>query len=422
MQPTPPTAKEEWRANWGLVLSSTIGLSLGTVMSASIGLFMQPLNREFGWSITQISAGLTLAAFISTPLAPFLGALVDKYGTRRVAVPGAALLGLAFAAFSLQSGSLWHWYLTWVFYALIGLLVRNLVWTGAVSNSFVAGRGLALAVVLCGVSLATSFAPSIAHWLIENQGWRLAYVGLGLGWGGVTLLLVALFFHDARSKTERAVKTGASQPATFLAGGLTLKAAARDSRMIRIGFAIALQSLIGAAVFIHMVPLLVFNGVTRAEAAGIAAMLGAGSIAGKLVAGWLLDNFASALVPFICFALPGVGYLILLTGYGSVPLLATAVFVVGCGSGSAFQVTTYLTTRYAGIRHFGKIFGVIGAMMGLAGGTGPLVAGIVFDATGGYTALMIIAAPGALIAGLAVLGLGPYPRYEPEPVEAPGPS
>ena len=416
MQPPSPTARQEWRANWALVLSSTIGLSLGTVMAASIGLFMQPLNREFGWSITQISAGLTLAAFISTPLAPFIGALVDRYGTRLIAVPGAALLGLAFASFSLMTGSLWHWYLTWVVYALMGLLVRNLVWTGAVSTSFVAGRGLALAVVLCGTAIATSLAPMTARWLIDHQGWRLAYAALGLGWGSVTLILVALFFHDARSKTERAVKAGSGQPAAFRAGGLTLAAAARDSRMLRIAFAIALQSLIGAAVFIHIVPLLVSTGVTRAEAAGIAAMLGAGSIAGKLVAGWLLDNFASALVPFICFALPGVGYLLLLLGQATIPQLATAVFIVGCGSGSAFQVTTYLTTRYAGIRNFGKIFGTISAMMGLGGGLGPLAAGIVFDATGGYTALMMVAAPGALIAGLAVLGLGPYPHYAAEPV------
>ena len=416
MQQPVPTANQEWRSNWPLVLSSTVGLSLGTVMVASLGLFMQPLNREFGWSVTQISAGLTLTALIATPLAPFVGALVDKYGTRRIAVPGAALLGLALAAFSLLTPSLWHWFGAWTLYALMGLMVRNLVWTGAVSNSFVASRGLALAVVLCGTAIATSFAPIIARWIIDNHGWRMAYAALGLGWGGITFVLVALFFHDARSKTERAVRAGSGQPAAFRAGGLTLGEAAGDQRVIRIALAISLQSLIGAAAFVHLVPLLVTTGVTRAEAAGIAALLGAGSIVGKLVAGWLLDNFASVLVPFICFALPGVGYLLLLLGHATIPQLATAVFIVGCGSGSAFQVTTYLTTRYAGIRNFGKIFGTITALMGLAGGLGPLAAGIVFDATGNYTALMTIAAPAALIAGLAVLGLGPYPSYEAEPI------
>ena len=91
-----------------------------------------------------------------------------------------------------------------------------------------------------------------------------------------------------------------------------------------------------------------------------------------------------------------------------------AVFLVGCGSGGSLQVTTYLTTRYAGLRHFGKIFGVIAAVMGLGGGLGPLLAGVIFDATGNYQVLMMLAAPAALLAGLAVLGLGAYPEFKAE--------
>ena len=78
------------------------------------------------------------------------------------------------------------------------------------------------------------------------------------------------------------------------------------------------------------------------------------------------------------------------------------------------QVTTYLTTRHAGMRHYGKIFGVISMLMGVGGGLGPLLAGIIFDTTGNYRLLMAIAAPGALVAGLAVLGLGRYPEFSPQ--------
>ena len=109
MSDTSPTSAQEWQAYWPLVLSAMIGLAFGTIMGGSLGLFMEPLNHEFGWSRTQISAGMTLSALIGIPLTPFVGALIDKYGPRRIAIPGVALVGLALAAFSLLTGSLWHW-------------------------------------------------------------------------------------------------------------------------------------------------------------------------------------------------------------------------------------------------------------------------------------------------------------------------
>ena len=75
------------------------------------------------------------------------------------------------------------------------------------------------------------------------------------------------------------------------------------------------------------------------------------------------------------------------------------------------QVTTYLTTRYAGVLHFGKIFGIMSSLMGLAGGIGPLLGATIFDTTGSYTLLLAIAVPAGLIAGLLVWNLGPYPHY-----------
>ena len=89
----------------------------------------------------------------------------------------------------------------------------------------------------------------------------------------------------------------------------------------------------------------------------------------------------------------------------------------GFGGGASLPITTYLITRYAGVRHFGKIFGIVSSLLGLAGGLGPLLAGFAFDATGSYAALMLVGAGVALLCGLTVLGLGPYPHYPDETPE-----
>ncbi len=416
------TGAQEWRAHWPLVMAATFGLSFGAMPTATLGLFMQPLNAEFGWSRSEMALGMTIFALITTPLTPFAGALVDRYGARAVGMPAIGLTGLMFAAFAMMSGALWTWFLVWVLYSLASLGIRSPVWNSAVSASFSASRGFAIAIVLSGMAVTQMLAPIITHWLVEDYGWRTAYAGLGIGWGGIGFLLVLLFFHDARSRRriKQASASGSeSETVREIPGGLTLGQAVRDPRILRITFAIFVQSLIGAAVAVHLVPLLGTTGLTRGQAAGIAGVLGAGSFCGKLLAGWLVDRFNFKILPPLVFALPGAGYLLLLLlGPGSVAFSSLAIFFVGAGGGAGLQMTIYLTTRYAGLAHFGKIFGTISSLMGLAGGIGPLVGGIVFDTTGSYTILMLVAIPAAFIAGIAVAGLGPFPHFAPIPIDA----
>lgn len=409
--PTPMSAAQEWRLNWTLVLSAMVGLSLGTVPSASLGLFMDPLSNEFGWTRAQISAGMTVFAIVGTPLTPFAGALVDRFGPRSVAVPGLALTGLAFAAFGLMDGSVTHWITLWVVYTLAALLVRSMVWNSAVSSAFTTSRGLALAVLLSGLGIAQGLAPIVTHWLIQGFGWRGAYAGLGIGWGGIALVLAILFFRvrvHPQVEPRSGLQTGAKQ---ILLGGLTLAQAVRNPPVLRIALAIFLQSTMGAAVMIHLVPLQVSLGMTRGGAAAIITLLGLSSIIGKLVTGWLADRSRSSFLPLSSFAMPGVGYLLMLQAHGSAMLVSAAVMCIGYGSGSAIHMTTYLTTKYAGLRNFGKIFGLLSSMMGLGAGIGPLAAGSIYDFTESYSVLLMIGIPAALVAGLSVFGLGPYPDF-----------
>lgn len=411
----PKTASQEWRAYGLMVLSAMIGVSMGTVPTATLGLFMDPLQNEFGWSRTQISAGLSVFAIVGLPLAPLGGWLVDRFGARRIAIPGLLFSGLIFAGFSLMTGAYWQWLAIWVLYTVASIGTRTLVWNTAISAAFSASRGLAIAVLLCGTALATSLAPSVAHGLMEQWGWRGGYLGLGLGWAGVGLLMVLIFFHDHRKlgKAKKPAEGTAAVAAPRL-GGLSVRQAFRTLRLYRIAIAIFLQSLMGAAVIVHLVPMLTADGLSRAEAAGMAAIMGVGSMAGKIATGWMIDRFAGSLIPFLCYSGPALGYLLLLKSSGSALLLSAAVLVLGYCSGAALQLATYLTTRYAGMRNFGTIFGFISAFLALSAGIGPPLAGAVFDATGEYTLLMIVGIPVALVAGLLVFGLGPYPEFKPD--------
>lgn len=400
--------RQEWSAHWLLVLSAMAGYALGAIPSATLGVFMAPLEQELGWSRTEISFGLTLFAIVSLPLTPLVGLLVDKFGPRRIALPGVALSGLAFAAFGLLGAAFAQWVLLWITYTLASLLIRILVWNTAISGLFTASRGLAIAVLLCGGPLAQALSPLAARLLIDEVGWRGAYFAIGLGWGGIAFLLNQLFFREPRRpETPSSPEAGAP-----LRGGLTVREALRSRALQRISFAIFVQTTISVALMVHLVPMLVDGGLSPVAAASIASLRGVAALAGMLLTGTLVDRIAGDTLPFVTFVGPALAVLFFLFGAGSTVLLAIAVIVLGYFSASALQLATYLTTRYAGMRHFGTIFGLVSSLTALAAGLGPLIAGATFDATGSYTLLLALCVPAALAAGIAMFGLGAYPDFE----------
>jgi MFS family permease len=401
------TALDEWKAHWPLILASLVGMSFYSVVTYSLGTFIAPLEEEFGWSRTAISLGLTIFTLTAMVGGPFIGAAIDRWGTRKVAVPGIALHAAAFAGLSLANGTLVQWYMLWSLLAVAALTTRSLLWSTAVSSVFTKGRSFALSVMLSGTAIG-QMSPMLAGWLIEDYGWRQAYLLIGCGWGGLGFVLVMLFFRDAREQGRR---SGIAAPVSADLPGLSVAEAVRDSRVLRIGVANIFLTLVGSGITVHLVPILGSAGLTRGDAVALAALGGIAGIGGKLAAGWVLDRVQGSLVPFSCFSLSAIGYALLLYGTGSKSTLGAAVLVMGFAGGTGLQITTYLISRYAGLRNFGKIFGTISSAMMLGTSIGPVFAGRMYDITGNYTLLLTIGIPLVLLCALCFVGLGPYPDF-----------
>jgi predicted MFS family arabinose efflux permease len=282
------------------------------------------------------------------------------------------------------------------------------VWSAAISSLFKSGRGLALAVMLSGTALGQSLAPLAANALINSHGWREAYRWIGGGWGGLALVLVLLFFVDARDNSRRS-GTVAVSPSSL--PGLTVREAARSSQILRIVFANLALALLGSGVSIHLAPILIETGLTRSGAAEIAATAGIAGLAGKVITGWLLDRFQGNVIPVTSYLLSALGYALLLDRLHSHAAVLLGVLALGYSSGAGLQVSTYLVSRYAGLRNFGKIYGTLSSMLMLGTGIGPMIAGRVHDVTGHYTVHLMTAIPVALICAFAFAGLGPYPVF-----------
>ncbi|WP_206046863.1 MFS transporter [Mangrovimicrobium sediminis] len=405
------TAAHEWRLYWALALTTAVGFSFHSVATYSIGLFIEPLQAEFGWGRAVITAGLTISALLTVPLAPIVGAMIDRWGTRRLAIPGLILKALSLCVFAFADGSEAQWYALWTFYALVALGVKATVWTAAISSVFSAGRGLALAVTLSGTAVAQILAPPLTQWLIAEFGWRTAWVALGLGWGFPALLLAILCLYDARDRERRARAPGDTSAPSLDLRGLTPREALRSTALIRIGIATLVILILTIGVIVHQVPILAERGVDREKAAYLASLAGVAGIVGKLLTGYLMDRVDAGWVAAATMSALAVALFALLRASADSALLLFAIALIGYASGCKIQICAYLTSRYAGMRHFGKIFGVMSSLIALGAGLGPLLVGAVHDAYGGYAPFLLAGIPGALLGGFLLVGLGPYPDW-----------
>ena len=405
------TAGEEWNRGWKLVLACFVGFSFFSIMTHSLGIFMEPLANEFGWSRTLISSGVTISAAVTALLSPFFGILIDRYGSRRVAMPGLIAATVAISAFSLTSGSPLQWMLLWGFYATISISVKTTVWTAAVVGAFTRAQGLALGAMLSGTAAAQIVLPPLATWLVDEVGWRFAYVWLGCGWGGLTFLLCWFFLYDVHSQPKAAA--GAAKRDRLDLPGLTIAQAWRDTALWRIGISTFFVMLLTIGLLIHQIPILTEAGVSRTNAAWLASLAGAAGIAGKLVSGLLLDRFRANWVGGLTLMATALAFLLLMDGVHTPELIVAAMVVNGYSAGSKLQIASYLTARYGGVRNFGVIYGLVTSLVAFGSGVGPMLAGFVYDVSGAYTMFLLAGTVGCAICGMILMSLPRYPEFKP---------
>jgi MFS family permease len=397
------TAATEWRSYWFLPVAAALGYATSVLHVYALGPFIAALQGEFGWSRAQASAGLTVAALISAIGCIPVGMAVDRIGPRRVGLIGVPAMCASFALLSTANGEFWNWLALWVVIAVGTFCVQATVWTSAVASRFEASRGLAFAFTLSGASMATALYPVFATWLIGDYGWRTAFVAMGGVWCAIVFPLVFLFFRGARDGAQKKVEAP-SPPAVLT--GVSFAEGLRSAALYKLLMAAGLFAFTIIGIVVHFVPILTDSGATPLSAAGIASLIGIFSIIGRLGTGMLLDRLPSHVVGACAFLIPIAGCVLLLTSGANPMSQAAAAAVFGLTVGSEVDVIAYLAAKHFGLKSFGALYGVL--QMALAGGTafGPLVAGAVFDRSGGYSPFLMATIVLMFLSAIAVFTLG----------------
>lgn len=417
MVATPTQDWGEFRSDWGVVLASFAGLAFGVAtlaVSYTIGVFIEPLSQEFGWSRAQILTAGTIVSLAVAGLSLGVGWLTDRYSIRRLVIVSQLAFGLMFFVIGAFVGDLWSFYIFYFLMAAAGAATIAVPFAKLITAKFVRHRGLALGLAMAGSGLCGLVVPAYAAYVVETFGWRAGYFAIGLLPLLVALPLSLLFVHDLPAETPRAA---AAEPKAQALPGLrggdkTVGEALRGYRFWVLFIIFLIGSCVMTALITNFVPILGDQGYPATQAAAIAGSFGLAVIAGRVVVGFLIDRYWAPLVGFLLFV-PAVVAIVLLAGgeLGTTALVAT-IFVSGFAAGAEVDLMGYLVSRYFGLRHFGKLFA--GIYVGFAlgpGATTPLF-GASRDQFGTYAQGLYIAAAALAIAALLFLILGRYPETE----------
>ena len=401
------TASQEWHRYWFLPLVGGLGYSVMGLQTYAIGVFIAPLEAEFGWTRAQVLMGLTISNGLGALLNMLVGIAVDRLGPRPVALSGIFVKAGAFALLATATGAIFNWYLLWVLVAIGAMLLQAQVWTSAVSSRFDRGRGFAIAVALCGTSFAGMVCPILGAWLIEQHGWRTAFAGMGAIWFAVAIVPVFFFFRGAQDSQKAKVEE-VHVPAAPLVG-MTLQEGLRSTSFLRLLFAGASYAFYTMAMSPNLVPILTEIGSTAMVAATIASLMGGMAIIGRLSAGFMVDRWPAHIVGACVFLLPVIGCGLLLSGSSSVAVQLLAVAAVGATIGAEFDVVIYLVSRHFGLKAFGALMGAILSAGAAGGAIAPVMSGWIYDVTGHYDALLYFLIGLLFLNALSMVTLGHPP-------------
>ncbi|WP_165321580.1 MFS transporter [Rhizorhabdus phycosphaerae] len=402
--------ESEFRRGWPILLAALLGIGCGLAAMPfyTAGVFAPHLAREFGWSLGEIMAGLTITTVTVVVAAPVTGMLCDRYGTRPIAIASLACFGLAYLSLAALGNSLVQFYATWAVAAALGAGTLPITFTRTVNQWFDRHRGLALGIAMTGTGLFGIVCKPLLAWVIGLHGWRAGYFALGLLPLLVALPMVVLLFREQKAAAPAltAVEDGNVEALT----GLSRKQALGHWRFWLIAIILFPISFALAGAVPNLEPILLDRGLDAQTILTITPLIGLASIAGRLIGGLLLDRFWAPAVAFILLGMPAISCVILAGGTLDPGMARFAILLIGFALGIEYDVVAYLTSRFFGMRAYSAIYSIFYVCFATGAGFAPLVFGVIRDRTQDFAPALLASAVILPLCSAAFLFLGRYPR------------
>jgi MFS family permease len=364
---------------WRVVGACSVSTLCVTIPLYTFAVFLRPVSDEFAWSREAVSSAFGSMTLVAAGTAPLIGNLLDRFGARRIILPSLALSGCAVASLVAMTSTLWHLRIVFAVLGVATMGASPVASSRAVFGWFDACRGRALGLMISGAAASAIVGPPVAQALIRLSGWRMAWLACGLFTLLVALPAAALFIRDHGPLPQHPAAAKGSVP---------IRAALRTRVFWILVTVVFGSSMATSGALVHLVALLADRGVPPSTGVVAVSALGAASLAGRILTGWLLDRFDARRVSTVLLTM-SAGGVFLLAGAHSIWMGTLAAACIGFGTGGELDVTPYLLSRHFGLRSLSTLYGFNWTAWGIAGAFGAVMLGRSFDATGSYSRTLI---------------------------------
>jgi len=406
---------------WVIVFLGFLGVfMMGATTFWAIPVFIGPMEDDTGWTRSAIFGALTTRFIVGA----FFGMLLGRFADRRGGPPKLLFFGLLIDATCLAGLRFVDTSLQFiVLYGIIGGAGNTgmrLVQSTLVAKWFVLRRGTAIGFSSIGGGMSALIMVPITQVLIDELGWRDAWVVLAALLLLVLLPMVPLAVRAPEDlgllpdngelpKPGERPRVSAATERNF-----TLHEATHTLRfwVLLVGIVFGSYSLQTNTII--MKPYFEEIGYTAAVAASALSIYGLFSIGARFLWGYVSGRL-SGRPALILQALATALAVALMLQVSSQAMLYVVAAFTGLMLGGFPILGQLIWPEFFGRSHIGSITGLVQFITTLVGALGPLIAGIVSDQTGSYEAALYV----LIVTWLACAAVMFVVRPEKEPVPAP---
>jgi sugar phosphate permease len=402
---------------WVVAGITFLALVSSAGIRATATVMVLPLEHDFGWDRATVSLALSVNLLLFGLCGPFAGALMTRFGMRRVMVVALLTLSLA-TGLSVFMARVWQMVGLWGVFVGLGAGAMALVLGATVATRwFVKRRGLITGIFAAGNATGQLIflAPQAA--IVETAGWRVAVLIVSVVALAVAIL-VAIFMRDDpaqvglepyggydKAAPPRAAEQVSANPFTLAVDTLVQSAKVKDFWLLAGSFAICGATTVGL-ISVHLIPASVEHGLDEVTAAGMLAAMGAFDLVGTTFSGWLTDRIDPRKLLVWYYTGRGIALLFLPAAYSmGVPALAAFVVLYGLDWVATVPPTVRLLGDRFSRERVGPVFGWVFAAHQFGGSLAAFAAGAVHTALGDYLVAFLTAGALCLLASGLILGL-----------------
>lgn len=371
----------------------------------SLPVFLHPMAKETGWSVTGISTAMTFG-FLAMALASMVwGSLSDRFGPRPVVLGGSVALAASLALAS-QAGSLIQFQL--VFGVLVGAATAAMFapMMACVTGWFDTQRSLAVSLVSAGMGMAPMTMAPLAAWLVTAYDWRTSMLIIA-GIAAITMIPASMLLRRPPALEQGNEAALAEEPQS----DMTVKQAVRSPQFIVLMLANFFCCATHSGPIFHTVSYAVTCGIPMIAAVSIYSVEGLAGMFGRIGFGVMGDRFGAQRVLVLGLLAQAFGVLAYVFASRLGEFYAVAV-MVGFIYAGVMPLYAVIVRENFPLRMMGTIIGGTAMAGSLGMSTGPLVGGLIYDHFDSYAWLYIGSWGMGIAAMLIALTFRPFAKEE----------